>query len=132
MNCQRQRKACPGKQFIASLTEDRLIPDKPPFTYVDTDYIGPLEVKQGKSRVKRYGCLFACLTTRAVHIEIGHSLGTDSMINALRRFINVRGYPEQITSDRGSNFTKADKEFMEAVGAWNKYKINKLLWTEED
>ena len=124
MNCQRQRKACPGEQFMASLPEDRLIPDKPPFTYVGIDYFGPLEVKQGRSRVKRYGCLFTCLTTRAVHIEIAHSLDTDSMINALRRFISVRGYPEKIRSDRGSNFTKADKELKEAIEGWNEHKIN--------
>ena len=83
---------------MASLPEDRLIPDKPPFTYVGIDYFGPLEVRQGRSRGKRYGCLFSCLTTRAVHIEIAHSLDTDSMINALRRFIIVRGYPELIRS----------------------------------
>jgi len=76
MNCQCQRKACPGEQFMASLLEDRLIPDKPPFTYVGIDYFGPLGVKQGRSRVKRYGCLFTCFTTCAVHIEIAHSLDT--------------------------------------------------------
>jgi len=42
MNCQRQKKACPGELFMASLPEDRLIPDKPPFTYVGIDYFGPL------------------------------------------------------------------------------------------
>ncbi|XP_022783913.1 uncharacterized protein LOC111324580 [Stylophora pistillata] len=94
LTCQRQRKACPGEQFMADLPEVRLVPEKPPFSYVDVDYFGPLEVKQGRSRVKRYGCLFTCLTARAVHIEIAHSLDTDSMINALRRFISVRGYPE--------------------------------------
>ena len=124
MNCQRQRKGCPGEQFMASLPEDRLIPDKPPFTYVGIAYFGPLEVKQGRSRVKRYGCPFTCLTTRAVHIEIAQSLDTDSMINALRRFISVRGYPEQIRSDRGSNFTKADKELKEAIEGWNEHEIN--------
>ena len=46
------------------------------------------------------------------------------MINALRRFISVRGYPEQIRSDRGSNFTKADKELKEAIEGWNEHKIN--------
>ena len=124
VTCQRQRSACPGNQFMADLPEARLAPEKPPFTYVGVDYFGPLEVKQGRSRVKRYGCLFTCLTTRAVHIEIPHSLDTDSMINALRRFISVRGYPEQIRSDQGSNFIKADKELREAIEEWNQHKIN--------
>ena len=109
MACQRQRKACSGKQFMAALPEERLVPEKPPFTFVGVDYFGPLEVKKGRSLLKKYGCLFTCLMTRAVHIEIVHSLDTDSMINALRRFISVHGYPEQISSDQGSNFKRADK-----------------------
>ena len=64
------------------------------------------------------------LTTRAVHIAIAHSLDPYSMINALRRFISVRGYPEQIRSDQGSNFTKADRELKEAIEEWNQHKIN--------
>jgi len=59
-----------------------------------------------------------------VYIEIAQSLDTDSMMNVLRRFISVRGYPEQIRSDRGSNFTKAEKQLEEAVEAWNEHKIN--------
>ena len=100
---------------MADLPEVKLVPEKPPFTHVGVDYFGPLQVKQGRSRVKRYGCLFNCLATLAVHIEIAHSLDSDSMINALRRFISVRGYPEQIRSDQGSNFTKEDKELKQAI-----------------
>ena len=74
--------------------------------------------------IKRYGCLFTCLTTHAVHIEIAHPLDTDSMINALRRLISVRGYAEQIRSDQVSNFIKADKELKEATEEWNEHKIN--------
>ena len=121
---QRQRNSCPGRQLMADLPEVRLVPEKPPFTYVGVDYFGPLQVKQGRSRVQRYGCLFTCLTTRAVHIEIAHPLDTDSMINALRRFISVLGYPAQIRSDQGSNFTKADKELKEAIQERNEHKIN--------
>ena len=109
---------------MADLPEVMIVPEKPPFTFVGVDYFGPLEVKQRRSRVKRYGCLFTCLTTRAVHIEIAHSLDTDSMINALRRFISVHGYPEQIRSDQGSNFTKADKELKEAIEEWSQHKMN--------
>ena len=69
---------------MAKLPEDRITPHEPPFTYVGVDYFGPIEVKQGRRRVKRWGCLFTCLTVRAIHLEVEHSLNTDSMINALR------------------------------------------------
>ena len=52
----RRRNILPGEQFMANLPTDRLTPNKPPFTFVGVDYYGPLEVKQGRSRVKRYGC----------------------------------------------------------------------------
>ncbi|XP_067055972.1 uncharacterized protein [Acropora muricata] len=95
LDCQR-RKAPTGEQFMAKLPEDRVTPHEHPFSHVGVDYFGPIEVKQGRSRVKRWGCLFTCLTVRAIHVEVAHSLSTDSMINALRRFINLRGYPREI------------------------------------
>ena len=64
---------------------------EPPFTHVGVDYFGPLYVRQGRSNVKRYGCLFTCLAVPAVHIEVVHSLDTDGFINALRRFVSLRG-----------------------------------------
>ena len=123
VDCQ-NRKAPTGEQFMAKLPEDRITPYKPPFTYVGVDFFGPIEVKQGRSRVKRYGCIFTCLTVRAIHIEVANTLNTDSMINALRRFICLRGYPEQIRSDCETNFTKADKELKEAIKEWNQQRID--------
>ena len=72
---------------MADLPSERFIPDQPPFNFVGVDYSGPVLVKQKRSHVKRYGCIFTCLTTRAIHIEIEHSLDTDSFISAIRRFI---------------------------------------------
>ena len=94
LDCER-RKAPTGEQLMAKLPKDRITPHEPPFTYVGVDYFGPIEVKQGRSRVKRWGCLFTCSNVRAIHVEVAHSLNTDSMINALRRFINLRGYPKE-------------------------------------
>ena len=68
-DCQK-RKAKPAEQFMAELPKDRVTPSEPPFAYVEIDCFGPIEVKQGRSHLKRYGCLFTCLTVRAVHIEI--------------------------------------------------------------
>lgn len=127
--CQK-RRVKPAEQFMAELPKDRVTPSEPPFTYVGIDCFGPLEVKQGRAHVKRYGCLFTCLTVRAVHIEIIHSMSADSMINALRRFISMRGCPKEIRSDNGTNFTKADKE-LRVVGQWNHQKISNLYAQRE-
>lgn len=104
---------------MASLPEDRLLPDKPPFTNVGVDYFGPFNVKRGRSTVKRYGVLFTCLTIRAVHIEIADSLDTDSCINALRLFISRRGQVSVMRSDNGTNFVGAERELREALNNLN-------------
>ncbi len=116
-----------GEQKMASLPEDRLLPDKPPFTNVGVDYFGPFDVKRGRSTVKRYGVLFTCLTIRAVHIEVADSLDTDSCINALRRFISRRGQVSVMRSDNSSNFVGAERELREALSNLNHSKIENAM-----
>ena len=77
-------------QKMADLPQDRLEP-APPFTNVGVDFFGPYYIKEGRKILKRWGALFTCLTSRAIHIEIAHSLSTDSFLNAYRRFIARRG-----------------------------------------
>ena len=79
----RRRDARPCYQLEADLPLDRVTPYEPAFTSVDVDYFGPFAVKRGRGREKRYGCMFTCLTTRAVHIETADPLDTDSFINCL-------------------------------------------------
>ena len=50
-------------------------------------------VKVARQREKRWGVLFTCLTVRAIHVELAHTLTTDSAIMALQRFIARRGVP---------------------------------------
>ena len=90
----RKRHGPSGEQKMADLPEDRVIPNKPPFTFVGVDCFGPFTVKKGRSTVKRYSVLFTCLTVRAIHIEIAHSLDTDSFLQAMQRFVSRRGFPE--------------------------------------
>ena len=117
-DCQK-RKAKTAEQFMADLPKHRVTPGEPPSTYVGIDCFGAIEVKQGWALVKRYACPFTCLTVCAVHIEILHSASADSMINALRRFITMRGCPKEIRSVNGTNFAGADKELRDAVQHWN-------------
>ncbi|XP_072168946.1 uncharacterized protein [Diadema setosum] len=123
----KRRNAKPSEQVMAELPEERVNPVRAPFTYVGVDYFGPLYVKQGRSRVKRYGCIFTCLTMRAVHIELTRSLDTDSFINALRRFISRRGAPEKLFSDNGTNFRGAEKELRKSIDGINQRKVENFL-----
>ena len=65
---------------------------------------------------KRYLCLFTCLTSRAVHLEIAYGLDVDSFMRALSRMVDRRGLPEEIISDNGTNFVGANKEMLEITG----------------
>ena len=123
----RRRQAPVNQQKMASLPEDRVNPAGPPFSYVGVDCFGPIEVRRGRSVVKRYGVLFTCLSIRAIHIEVAHSLDTDSFPEALRRFIARRGQPLLLRSDNGGNFVKGEKELREAVWEWNQDKIHNFL-----
>ena len=115
----RKMQAATCDQQMAGLPKDRITPDQPPFENVGIDCFGPFYVKRGRAREKRYGCLFTCLVTRAIHIEKLHSLDSDSFINALRRFIARRGPPVLIRSDNGTNFVGGHRELQEAVDQWN-------------
>ncbi|XP_078495525.1 uncharacterized protein LOC144750934 [Ciona intestinalis] len=123
----RRRYAKPAQQLMSSLPSPRLQVEAPPFSYTGVDYFGPIMVRQGRSSVKRYGCLFTCMTTRAVHLELAKDLTADAMINALRRFIARRGAPMHIYSDNGTNLVGAERLLREAMQEWNQVQINSFL-----
>ena len=97
-----------GGQMMADLPKDRF-EEAHPFTYCSVNMFGPFIVTVKRSNMKRYGAMFTCLASRAVHIEVTHSLDTDSFIQALRRLIACRGNVRQICSDNGSNFVGAEQ-----------------------
>ncbi|XP_064631691.1 uncharacterized protein LOC135489981 [Lineus longissimus] len=114
-------------QVMAKLPDFRLAVYDPPFTRTGTDYFGPMLVKRGRSQVKRWGVLFTCLNTRAVHLEVAESLDTSSFLNALRRFTGRRGQPSDIWSDNGTNFVGRQRELKEALAEWNQHQIDREL-----
>lgn len=124
--CRREHGVA-GQQQMADLPRDRVLPDDPPFTNCGVDYFGPFEIKRGRSTVKRYGVIFTCLTTRAIHLEMAASLDTDSFIHALRRFIARRGQIKTLRSDNGTNFIGAERELKRAIAEWNVSKIEDHL-----
>lgn len=115
----RIQKASPQVPIMAALPEFRLTSFVRPFTHTGIDYFGPVFVKQGRSVVKRWIALFTCLSIRAVHLEIVHSLSTPSCIMAIRRFVARRGAPITFCSDNGSNFVGASNLLKEQLQAIN-------------
>ncbi|KAK3754031.1 hypothetical protein QZH41_020297 [Actinostola sp. cb2023] len=113
VKCQRLRGTV-QEQRMADLPKDRL-ESAPPFTSCGVDYFGPFLVKVGRKEVKRYGVLFTCMASRAIHLEIANSLDTDSFINAYRRFVSRRGPIRQLRSDQGTNFVGARRQLKEAL-----------------
>lgn len=89
-------KAVPQVPQMASLPRSRLTAFVKPFAYIGVDYFGPILVTIGRKQVKRWVVLFTCLSIRAVHMEVVHSLSTNSCIKAFRRFIARRGAPLEV------------------------------------
>lgn len=112
---------------MADFPLERILPDKPPFTDVGVDYFGPVVIKRGRSLVKRYGIIFTCIASRAVHLEVAFTLDTDSCIHALRRFICRRGHVSSLSSDNGTNFIRAERELREALDGLNQNKIQNAM-----
>ena len=49
--------------------------------------MGPLSVKMGRNQAKRYTCVFTCMATSAVHIEMAYSLETHSFLTRSKGFV---------------------------------------------
>jgi transposase InsO family protein len=65
-----------------------------------------------------------------VHIEVTHSLSSDSFLMALHRFIARRGKPQKLFSDNGTNFVAADRELAQEIREINGKKLRGELLME--
>lgn len=84
-------------------------------------------MKRGRIILKRYGVLFTCLTSHAVHLEVVYTLDIDSRIHAVLRFICRRGPVSTIRSDSGTNFVGANRELKESLSGLNHGDIQRAL-----
>ena len=118
VKCRKQRAGM-SQPFMADLPRERLQERVFAFSNTGVDYFGPFEVKFMRKTMKRWCCLFTCLTTRAVHIEVVPSLEAETCLTAITRFIARRGKTATILSDNGTNFVGAVKEMRDCINAWN-------------
>ncbi|GFY36889.1 integrase catalytic domain-containing protein [Trichonephila clavipes] len=102
--------AKPVSQMMGDLPIERINPCRA-FEKVGIDFAGPITTKclhtRKANNFKSYICLFMCMCTKAVHLELVSSLSAAAFLSALSRFVSRRGYPSDIYSDNGTNFVGA-------------------------
>lgn len=111
MSCFRTRPV-PFQPSMADLPVYRVTQLRP-FAKTGLDYAGPFLTRprkiRDKTRFKTYLCIFVCMVTKAVHLEILTDMTRDMFIACLDRFIARRGTPYEMFSDQGTTFIAADK-----------------------
>ena len=128
--CRRQQTQ-PKPPMMASLPTERFDSSRP-FSTTGIDIFGPMYVKRYRRTEKRYGLLATCMATRAIHLEVVHSLDADSTIMALRRLFARRGRPAALFSDNGANFVGSCRELRAQLRAMEKELAEKLSAFEVD
>ncbi|XP_050356528.1 uncharacterized protein LOC126777526 [Nymphalis io] len=112
--CLRYSKA--SNQLMGQLPGVRLKPSKP-FKSAGVDYAGPINIRfspgRGAKSYKAYICLFICMVTRAIHLEVVTDMSAKAFIAAFRRFVSRRGHCQDLYSDNGTNFVGAEKQLNE-------------------
>lgn len=87
------------------------------FAHTGVDYAGPLRVtlarRRGQHSQKAYICLFVCLVTKAIHVELVSDLTSDGFLAAFKRFISRRGPVSCLYSDNATNFVGAKAQLDE-------------------
>jgi hypothetical protein len=120
-------------QKEGQLPIERLSPTRP-WTYVGVDFTGPIylrtDSRNAKDTKKAWICLFVCMSTRAVHLELVLSLTSAVFLDAYRRMVGRRGYPLVMYSDNAKTFHAASRELVEMFAALDVDKIRNDLATE--
>ena len=112
---------------MSPLPVERLKP-APPWFYIGIDIFGPYTIRgevNKRSSGKGYGIIFTCFLTRAVHLDLACEHSTDSFLMTFRRYVSVRGYPNKVYSDIGSQLVAASKELKDMFTDFNWDEITK-------
>lgn len=111
-------KASLTQPIMGDLPSDRVTATRP-FAGVGTDFAGPFLVKSSNLRnarsFKAYLCVFVCLSTKAVHLELVSALSTEAFVATLGRFVSRRGLPDLVRTDCGTNYKGTDRYLKEIV-----------------
>ena len=101
-----------AQQLMAPLPRSRLVMS-PVFHEVSLDLFGPFEIKDTvKRRCKKkvWGLIIDCIATRAVHLDITEDYSAEAFLETLRKFVSLRGSPNIIHCDKGSQLMAASDD----------------------
>uniref|UniRef100_A0A5S6Q5G2 Integrase catalytic domain-containing protein n=1 Tax=Trichuris muris TaxID=70415 RepID=A0A5S6Q5G2_TRIMR len=118
--------SAPYQPKMAELPKER-ITEASPFQRTGVDFAGPLFVRRRRSQAKVYVCLFTCMVTRAIHLELVQGLTTQDFLLAFRRFVARRGRPDYMQSDNFRSFSAADRELDELLSKENRVLMKREL-----
>ena len=100
------------------------------FAEIGMDFCGPFMATIGRSQVKRYALIIVCCVTRALNVEVCHSLDGKNCLAGLERHMARFGKPNYINSDNGSNFLASARHLEERIRVLREHDIpENLRWT---
>ena len=117
-------------QKMADLPPERVTP-APAFTYTGMDIFGPLYIKEGRKGMKRWGLIFTCLSSRAIHLETLNSMTTDSFLNVLRVLTSRRKKVRELRSDQETTFVGAKSELYAALKKLDTAPLKEFLSSQD-
>lgn len=84
--CFRNRPTASEAQ-MGDLSSPRVVPSRP-FSRCGVDYAGPIIIREGKRRnarnSKAYICVFVCMVTKAIHLEVVSDLTSGAFLASLK------------------------------------------------
>ena len=98
------------------LPEERVAHTRP-FLNTGVDYTGAIQIRgtSGSGDFdKVYICLFTCMVTRNIHLEVAVDLSAQTFLDLLRRFVANCSLPQLMISDHGTNLS-ATAKFLEEI-----------------
>ncbi len=101
-------------QPLGLLSKVMTTPEVTVVTHVAIDFTRLIKVNKGSTHKpvyhKSYICIFICLKTRAVHMEICRTKEAKELLIKFCKFCNLQGTPKEIYSDNRVNFIGVSNE----------------------
>ena len=121
----------PLEQAMGQIPSLRVATGFPPFSNTAIEMFGPLHIKLNRKTVKEAQVvIFACMTTRAVYLEIVNDKTADAFLMAFRRFASLRGHPRVCWSDYGTNFVGKQTCLKKIMQSWDIPELQGVLCEE--